>query len=197
MFRKIIEILTFKKSFNGIVKHKNVSLDVDAKASVKIDNAVLKLGTVWNKKDPFKSLIVLNNGANLYVKENFKIYSGSKIYINKDATLTLGSGYINHNLNLSCFNKITIGRKVAISENVTIRDSDNHIVDIESEKSISAPIVIEDNVWIGMNVTILKGVTIGEGAIVAAGSLVNKDVKPNTLVGGVPAVVIKNDVKWQ
>ena len=54
------------------------------------------------------------------------------------------------------------------------------------------PIHIEGKVWLGANVTILQGVTIGEGAIVAAGAVVNKDVAPRTVVGGIPAKFIKN-----
>ena len=53
------------------------------------------------------------------------------------------------------------------------------------------PIYIMDNVWIGMDATILKGITIGENSIIAAGSLVTKDVEPNTIVGGNPATIIK------
>jgi len=55
----------------------------------------------------------------------------------------------------------------------------------------SRPIKIEDDVWIGMNVLVLKGVTIGRGAIVAAGSVVTKNVEPWTVVGGNPAKLIK------
>jgi acetyltransferase-like isoleucine patch superfamily enzyme len=55
----------------------------------------------------------------------------------------------------------------------------------------SARVVICDNVWIGMNATILKGVTIGENAVVAAGSVVAKDVPPNTVVAGNPAVAVR------
>lgn len=53
------------------------------------------------------------------------------------------------------------------------------------------PVVIGNGVWIGANVTILGGVNIGDGAVVAAGAVVTKDVPAKTLVGGVPAKVIK------
>src|SRR5207247_9840370 len=55
----------------------------------------------------------------------------------------------------------------------------------------TAPVKIADNVWIGMNAVILKGVTIGENSVVAAGSVVTKNVEPNTVVAGNPAVVVK------
>ena len=56
---------------------------------------------------------------------------------------------------------------------------------------IPKPVKIGKNVWIGANVTILPGVTIGDGAVIAAGAVVNKDVEANTVVGGVPAKLIK------
>ena len=52
-------------------------------------------------------------------------------------------------------------------------------------------IVLSDNVWIGANSTIIGGITIGKNAVVSAGSVVTKDIPPNTVVGGVPAKVIK------
>ena len=53
--------------------------------------------------------------------------------------------------------------------------------------------MIGDNVWVGANVTILKGVHIGSGAVIAAGAVVNKDVEPHTVVGGVPAKIIRGE----
>lgn len=60
--------------------------------------------------------------------------------------------------------------------------------------NVGDSITVEDYVWIGANCSVLQGVTIGEGAIVAAGSVVTKNVKPYTIVGGVPAVYIKDRV---
>ena len=107
--------------------------------------------------------------------------------------MTLGSGYFNKNININCYNSISIGNNVIISENVIIRDSDNHHI---NNKLNQAPIVIEDDVWIGLNATILNGVTIGKGAVVAAGSVVTSDVPAGTLVAGCPAKVKKEHITW-
>lgn len=65
------------------------------------------------------------------------------------------------------------------------------IKDTDKRSSDDQDVVFAGDNWIGANSTILKGVTIGEGAVVAAGSVVNKSVPPYSVVGGVPAKVIK------
>lgn len=144
------------------------------------------------------SLFVANE-ATLKV-DAFDVYAGSRINVNQGAKLILGSGYLNHDCVIDCFSSISIGHNVVVSERVVIRDSDNHVIETKGEtickQPVARPIVIEDHVWIGMNVIVLKGVTIGEGAVVAAGSVVNKDVPPHCLVAGVPARVVKMDVTW-
>ena len=60
------------------------------------------------------------------------------------------------------------------------------------QPNVEAEIILENNVWLGVNVTVLKGVTIGSGAIVAAGAVVTKSIGPNEIWGGVPARKIKS-----
>ena len=86
---------------------------------------------------------------------------------------------------------ITIGDDVLIGHNCVIATL-NHAMDPEKRADMTpAPVRIGNKVWVGANATILPGVTIGDGAIVAAGAVVNKDVEPCTVVGGVPARVLK------
>lgn len=86
---------------------------------------------------------------------------------------------------------VTIGDGCQICHNVVFATL-NHELEPERRKTTHpAPIVLGKNVWVGSNATILSGVTIGDNAVVAAGTVVNKDVAPNTIVGGVPAKFIK------
>jgi len=85
---------------------------------------------------------------------------------------------------------IRIGNNVSIAGEVRIYTME-HDIDAPDFKEIGAPVVIEDYVVIGSRVTILPGVTVGKGAVVASGAVVTKDVPPYQVVGGVPAVFIK------
>ncbi len=94
---------------------------------------------------------------------------------------------------------LTIGNKVIFGPRPTIITGD-HRIDvigkyiIDSQEKLSAndaPVVIEDDVWTGANITILKGVTIGRGSVVAAGAVVVKSCPPYSIIGGVPAKVLK------
>ena len=63
---------------------------------------------------------------------------------------------------------------------------------INEQKLIAKPIKINNDVWLGQNVTVIGGIEIGEGAVIASQSLVNKDIPPYTVWGGVPAKYIKD-----
>lgn len=86
---------------------------------------------------------------------------------------------------------IYIGDDVLVGHNCVIATI-NHLEDPERRGDmVTKPVHIGNKVWIGANVTILSGVTIGDGAILAAGAVVTKDVEPRTVVGGVPAKLLK------
>ncbi len=89
---------------------------------------------------------------------------------------------------------VNIGKNCLISPCVYITDH-NHSTKTGKpmfrQPCKSAPVEIGDDVWIGANSVILPGVTIGRGAVVAAGAVVNKDVPPLAIVGGVPASIIR------
>ena len=178
---------------------------VHPEAQVRIEK-YLNFNRQWDNQRILRNKMVgslyLDKGATLEA-EAFDVYAGGRINVNAGAKLSLGSGYMNHDCVIDCFSSISIGHGVVISERVVIRDSDNHAItstengELKSDKKpAAAPIVIQDHVWLGMNVVVLKGVTIGEGAIVAAGSVVIKDVPSRCLVAGVPAKVVKTDVSW-
>lgn len=184
-----------KKAKNNVYRFENAIIELEEKGEIILEKDIKFLfNCSWLRKDPFPSILAVRNGARLYVKGNFKIFSWAKIFINKNASLIMGNGYINNHLTLHCFERIEIGDDVAIADNVTSRDSDNHSVKTNPNYTMTKSIRIGNHVWIGMNVTILKGVMIGNGAIIAAGSVVTRDVAEGCLAGGVPARVIRKDV---
>lgn len=195
--RKLYIYLFKTKTIKGICIHKPSMLYISRNSRINILNK-LYFNYNWDNIRIMKNIIpgqlYVGYNAELNV-DNFIIYSGSRITINDGAKLRLGTGYINHNSIIDCYKSITIKNNVIISEGVTIRDSDNHTILREDYKK-DGPIVIEDDVWIGLNCTILKGVTIGKGCIIAAGTLVNKDCPPYTLIAGVPGKVIKENIKY-
>ena len=87
---------------------------------------------------------------------------------------------------------ISIGDDALIGHNVVMATLNHALAPEKRSTTIPAPIVIGNNVWIGANATILGGVTIGDNAVIAAGAVVTKDVPANTVVGGIPARIIKN-----
>ena len=109
---------------------------------------------------------------------------GKNIHIGKNVFLNMGCKFQDQG-------GIFIGDGALIGHNVVLATLNHAQSPSDRASMIPAPIHIGKNVWIGANATVLPGVTIGDGAIVAAGAVVAKDVPENTIVGGVPARIIR------
>ncbi len=136
----------------------------------------------------------MSDNSELHAK-NFSCFSGCRVSVGENAVLKLGNGYFNHEVLVVCNKLIEIGDDCAIAQRVVIRDSNAHMIDRDGYKK-TAPIKIGNHVWIASNAIILPGVTIGDGSMIAAGSVVNRDIPPNSLAAGVPAKVVRSNIKW-
>jgi len=108
---------------------------------------------------------------------------GRNIHIGKNV-------FINSGCNFQDQGGIYIGDYALIGHNVTLATI-NHDLNPYDRHNIYKPIHIGNRVWIGSNAVVTQGVTIGDGAVIAAGAVVTRDVEPNTVVGGVPAKIIR------
>lgn len=145
----------------------------------------------------------------LVIGDHVSLYAGCSFALGLNGTCSIGDFSLLNGALIMAQERIEIGSHCLISWQVGIADSDFHPLDpiqrrLDAEAlapylrerpprpSIrSAAVIIGDNVWIGMNATVLKGVTIGDNAVIAAGSVVAKDVPANTVVAGNPAVTVR------
>jgi len=130
---------------------------------------------------------VLNIEGDLVLSGDAHFGNGSKLDIRKGATLLIGKNMQNTaGLEIICAEKITIGDNFLSSWNTCLMDTDFHPYSSRGEQE---PIVVGDNVWMGMKSTILKGSHIPDNCVIGACSLVNKKFnKESSLIVGVPAV---------
>lgn len=114
-------------------------------------------------------------------------------YTNFGRHISIGKNvFINHACSFLDLGGITIEDQVLIGPRVNLV-TENHPIDPSQRKNLDLKsIFLKRNAWIGAGATILPGVTIGENSIVAAGAVVNKDVPDNTIVGGIPAKLIRS-----
>lgn len=100
--------------------------------------------------------------------------------------------FINHACSFLDMGGITLEDHVLIGPMVNLVTENHPLAPANRRGMLCKPIIIKQNAWIGAGATILPGVTIGENAVVAAGAVVARDVPENTVVGGIPAKIIKS-----
>jgi acetyltransferase-like isoleucine patch superfamily enzyme len=150
----------------------------------------------------------ISKGGGICIGDNLYFSSGDSVnpiasnlqgavFIEKDARLRVGNNVGMSSTRLWIHESVTIGDNVKIGACVLITDTDAHPMDFLTRRTSnygtnSAPVVIEDDVWIGAHTIILKGVTIGARSIVGAGSVVTRSIPADCVAAGNPCRVIKS-----
>ena len=145
-------------------------------------------------------------GASILIGKRCNFRSGSlsnKIGVNRrclvgayveGASVRIGSNCGFNGTVIGCTDSVTIGDGTLCGANTLVTDFDWHLVDPSlrhsTERPKHAPVVIEENVWLGYGVVVLKGVRIGKNSVITANSIVVKDIPANVVAGGNPARVI-------
>ena len=149
------------------------------------------------------SIIIYNNelniGENVSIRSRSKGYHAGMPFVSailidvQNAKVSIGDNSRLKGVYIHTKKEISIGKNCLIAAGVNIIDSNGHILDsLDRTKGRDVPkeIIIEDNVWIGLNSIILKGTKIGKNSVVASGSVVKGVFPENSLIAGNPAVLI-------
>lgn len=182
-------------------------------------NNIVKLSGAW-KRVKNASIYIFGDDNVVEIGERCRLDSiiirvtgnGNKIKIGNNVLLTgavslCGAGYISIGNNTTVGRcsmtayrgGISIGKYCMFAKGLEIRTTDSHpIYDLVTRKRVNreASVKIDDYVWCGMNVTVVKGAHIKKSSVVALGSIVTKEFAPFCLIGGVPAKVIRRNITW-
>ena len=157
----------------------------------------LLLPYFWDKMwAPFWKRCMKHCGKNVYLRPMSSAIKGlENLYVGDNTLIPKGSTFYCTRAELRIGNNVIFGPKpTIITGDHRIDWIGKHIINITDEEKLpdqDLPVIIEDGVWCGANITILKGVTIGRGSVVAAGAVVTKSCPPYSIIGGVPAKVIR------
>lgn len=193
-----------------LIKFLNLPSTLRIKLYPHINRLILKAnGAVFGKNLQIPGKVSwLIEGSKLNIGDNFYLSSGNgvnhiasnlqaDVYVEPGAALTIGNNVGMSSTRLWIHESVRIGNNVKIGGCVLITDTDAHPMDYvvrrsSNEGTKSAPVVIEDDVWVGAHCIILKGVTIGARSIIGAGSVVTNSIPVDCVAAGNPCRVIKS-----
>ena len=155
--------------------------------------------TVGAFQESKKGIISIEEGK-IILKGNVGLSQGIVLSA-KNSNIIIGKNFrCNYSTQISsCDQDIIIGNNVVLGWKVTIKSDDGHyLIDNGKTKSKCAQVIIGEHVWLCSNSSLLKGSKIGNDCVVAYGSLItNKCFGNNTLIGGIPAHIIKENIEWK
>ncbi|HEX9775400.1 MAG TPA: acyltransferase [Actinomycetota bacterium] len=151
-----------------------------------------------------EGFVFIAPGVEIYARRGYgRVVLGKWAFIGRgnkirchEGDLRIGSkAVLGADNTINCYLDVEIGDESILADWIYICDFDHRTEDLDTpiraQGIVKSPVKIGRDVWVGEKATILRGVTIGEGAVVASHALVNKDVPPRAIVGGVPARVLK------
>lgn len=147
-----------------------------------------------------KGGIYLDDGAKIYLNAMCILGQGTVLRCDKNATIEFGKNfYCNKNCYLRSSERIKFGDDCSLGWNVQLNADDGHVVKYNGKMSQQkGHITIGNHVWLTSNTIVTKEVTIADGCIVAQGAIVTKSITDSqSLVAGIPAKAIKNNVEWK
>ena len=183
--------MTVKDVIDGFKENAGGNVERDAYADTLFQEAIrigMELNNQYHTPEEIREIMGRLTGKK--VDDSFRMFP--PFYTDFGKNITIGKDvFINSGCHFQDQGGITIGDGSLIGHNVVLATINHDLSPLKNRENHYAPIVIEDHVWVGSNATILQGVTIGRWSVVAAGAVVTKDVLPFTVVGGVPAKVIR------
>ena len=183
--------MTVKDVIDGFREGAEKNTERDAYANELFQEAVrigMELNTMYHTPEELREIMGRLIGKQ--VDHSFRMFP--PFYTDFGKNITIGKDvFINSGCHFQDQGGIEIGDGALIGHNVVLATINHDLNPKENRKNHYAPIKIGSHVWIGSNATILPGVTIGDYAVVAAGAVVTRDVPAMTVVGGVPAKVLK------
>ncbi len=188
---KEMKDLTVNDVIDGCKDDAGEKPERDACADILFQEALrisMELNNRYHTPEEIREIMGLLTGKK--IDASFRMFP--PFYTDFGKNITIGRDvFINSGCHFQDQGGITIGDGCLIGHNVVLATINHDLYPVNQRKNHYAPIVIEDHVWVGSNATILPGVTIGRWSVVAAGAVVSKDVEAFTVVGGVPARVIR------
>ena len=183
--------MTVKDVIGGFREGAEKNAERDACANELFQEAVrigMELNTKYHTPEELREIMGRLTGKQ--VDRSFRMFP--PFYTDFGKNITIGKDvFINSGCHFQDQGGIEIGDGALIGHNVVLATINHDLNPKENRKNHYAPIKIGAHVWIGSNATVLPGVTIGDWAVVAAGAVVTRDVPAMTVVGGVPAGVLR------
>lgn len=170
-------------------------IEIDPTANIILDGP-LRIGKKKQFRSSVETRLLVEAGATLRVKTRFGFGYGSDVEVFRNAVLELDYGGANCNLTLICAKHIELRGNVQIGRDVSIRDTNSHIIALDGYK-VTAPVIIENHTWLCSGCNINPGSKVGVGSIVGGYANLTGRIPAHCLAVGNPAKVVMKDIMWK